>query len=60
MKKRSAVFLLALLGVLGTGRLADSKPAGLSSPGLPASEAGYPPIDGSVPARLATATFALG
>jgi hypothetical protein len=60
MKKRSAFFLLAVLGVLGTGRLADSKSAGLSSPGLPTSETGLPPIDAAVPDRLATATFALG
>lgn len=59
MKNRSAVFLLALLGVLG-GRLADGQSAGLSSPGLPSSETGLPPIDAAVPDRLATATFALG
>jgi hypothetical protein len=60
MKNRPAVFLLALLGVLGAGRLADSKSAGPSSTGLPASETGLPPIDAAVPDHLATATFALG
>jgi hypothetical protein len=60
MKKRSTVFLLALLGVLGTGRLADGQPADLSSPGLPTSDKGLPPIDAVPPSRLATATFALG
>jgi len=59
MKNRSAVFLLALLGVLG-GRLADSQSAGASSPGLPSSETGLPPIDAAVPDRMASATFALG
>jgi len=60
MKNRSAVFLLALLGVLGSGRLTDGQSAGLSPPGLPTSEKGLPPIDAAVPDRLATATFALG
>ncbi len=60
MKNRSAVFLFALIGVLGSGRLADSQSAGLSSTGLPTSEKGLPPIDAAVPDRLATATFALG
>lgn len=60
MKNRRAVFLLALLGVLGAGRLEDSRSAGVSSPGLPASEKGLPPIDAVVPDHLATATFALG
>jgi hypothetical protein len=60
MKNRSAVFLLALLGVLGTGRLADSQSESLPSSGLPASEKGLPPIDAAAPGHLATATFALG
>ncbi len=60
MKNRSAFLLLALLGVLGTGRLADGQPAGLSSPGLTTTEKGLPPIDAERPSRLATATFALG
>ena len=60
MKNRSAFLLLALLGVLGTGRLADGQPAGLSSPGPTTSERGLPPIDAERPPRPATATFALG
>ncbi len=60
MKGYSTVFLFALLGVLGSGRLADAQPAGRSTPGLPASDKELPPIDAAVPARLETATFALG
>jgi hypothetical protein len=60
MKNRSAVFLFALLGVLGSGRLAESQSAGLPSTGRPTSEKRVPPIDAALPERLATATFALG
>ncbi len=60
MKNRSAVFLLALLGVLGSGRLADAQPGALSSGAPLPPEKGVPPIDAVVPDHLATATFALG
>jgi hypothetical protein len=60
MKNRSAVFLFALLGVLGTGRLADAQPTGPAAGASLPSEKGVPPIDAAVPDRLATATFALG
>jgi hypothetical protein len=60
MRNRSALFFFALLGVLGTGRMADAQPGGPSSDGLPVSEKGIPPIDAALPARLSTATFALG
>jgi hypothetical protein len=60
MNNRSAVFLLALLGVLGSGRLADAQPSGHSAGAAQPSEKGVPPIDAAVPNRLAAATFALG
>jgi hypothetical protein len=60
MKSRSAVFVFALLGVIGSGRLADAQPPE-PSPGAPLlSEKGVPPIDAIRPSHIATATFALG
>jgi len=60
MKNRLTVFLLALLGVIGSGRLADAQP-GSRSPGGPlSSDKGVPPIDATLPVRLSTATFAMG
>jgi hypothetical protein len=60
MKNRLTLFLIALLGVLGPGRITDAQPASSSSGGPAPSEHILPPIDAAVPARLETATFALG
>jgi len=60
MKNRTALFLLALLGVLGSGRLTDAQPGGPSASGSLPPDKGIPPIDAARPSRLETATFALG
>jgi|APFre7841882724_1041349.scaffolds.fasta_scaffold158804_1 hypothetical protein len=60
MKNRLPVFLLALLGILGSGRLADAQPESRSPGGPLPSDKAVPPIDAAPPARLSTATFALG
>jgi hypothetical protein len=60
MKNRSAVFLLALLGVISSGRLTDAQPPAHSSGSSLPTDNGVPPIDAAVPHRLETATFALG
>jgi hypothetical protein len=60
MKSRLTVFLLAVLGVMGSGRLADAQPGSRLRGDRPVSDQGVPPIDALQPARLSTATFALG
>jgi hypothetical protein len=60
MKSRSAVFVFALLGVLGSGRLADAQPSGPAAGASLPSEKGVPPIDAIWSSHFATATFALG
>ena len=60
MKNRISVFLLALLGVLGSGRLADAQPESRSPGGPLPSDRAVPPIDAPPAGRLSTATFALG
>jgi hypothetical protein len=58
MRHRTVLFILALLGLFGSGRVDDARsdaPA-QGSEGRP----GLPPIDLEAPARTATATFALG
>jgi hypothetical protein len=60
MKKRLSVFMFALLGIMSSGRLADSQPRLHSSGGPETSDKAVPPIDAAVPVRLSTATVALG
>jgi hypothetical protein len=60
MKNRLTVFLLALLGVIGSGRLTDAQPGGPSSGGPLPSDKEVPPIDAAVSGPLETASFALG
>lgn len=60
MKKRLSVLMFTLLGILGSGRLADTQPSRHPQSDPLSSEKGIPPIDAALPARLATATFALG
>ena len=60
MQKRLSVFMFALLGVLGSGRLADAQPVRYPSGDPSSSEKAIPPIDAALPARISTATFALG
>jgi hypothetical protein len=60
MKTRWMLFIMALLGVFGTGRLSDAQDSSTSQTGLPSTQKDLPPIDKAVPANTATATFALG
>jgi hypothetical protein len=60
MKRRLSVLMVTLLGILGSGRLADAQPGHHSHSGPLSSEKEKPSIDSALPARLATATFALG
>ncbi len=58
MKHRIAFFLLALLGVFGTGRPGEAQSGGPA--GGTVARPPLPEIDQAVAARIATATFALG
>jgi len=58
MRHRIAFFLLALLGVFGTGRTGEAQ--GAIPVGEPSARPSLPPIDQIAAARTATATFALG
>ena len=58
MRHRTILFILALLGLFGPGRVDEARSdAPVQGPG---AKPGLPPIDLEVPARTATATFALG
>jgi hypothetical protein len=54
------LFIMALLGVFGSGRLGDAQDSSARQTGLPATQKGLPPIDAAVPAKTETATFAMG
>jgi hypothetical protein len=58
MRHRIAFFLLALLGVFGTGRTGEAQSA--IPVGGPTARPTLPEIDQATAARTATATFALG
>lgn len=58
MRHRIVLFLLALLGLFGPGRVDEAR-SGAPAQGTEAGR-GLPPIDLEAPARTATATFALG
>jgi hypothetical protein len=58
MRHRIAFFLLALLGVFGTGRTGEAQ-SGIPVD-EPAASPSLPPIDQIAAASTATATFALG
>jgi hypothetical protein len=58
LKHRIAFFLLALLGVFGTGRPGEAQ--GGAATGATAARPPLPEIDQAVAARTATATFAMG
>jgi hypothetical protein len=60
MKTRWMFFIMALLGVFGTGRLSDAQDSSTPQTGLPSTQKGFPPIDTAVPSKTETATFALG
>ena len=60
MKNRWMLFILALLGVFGLGRLSDAQDSSSAKTGLPSTQKGLPPIDAAVPLKTQTATFALG
>lgn len=58
MRHRTILFVLALLGLFGPGRV-DQARSDAPAQG-PGARPGPPPIDLEAPARTATATFALG
>ena len=60
MKTRWMLFIMALLGIFGSGRLGDARDASAPQTGLPSTQQGLPPIDAAVPVKTDTATFALG
>jgi hypothetical protein len=60
MKTRRMLFMMALLGVFGSGRLSDAQDSSSPRAGLPSAQKGLPPIDAMVPQKTETATFALG
>jgi hypothetical protein len=51
---------MALLGMFGPGRLGDAEDSSAPQSRLPSPQKGLPPIDTTVAANIATATFALG
>jgi hypothetical protein len=60
MKTRLVLFIVALLGVFGSGRLSDAEGSNAPKTGSPSAKKDLPLIDAAVPAKTATATFALG
>jgi len=60
MKTRRMLFIMALLGVFGSGRLGDAQDSSAPQTGLPQTQKGLPLIDAAVPAKTETATFAMG
>jgi len=51
---------MALLGMFGPGRLSDAQDSSAPTTGSPSTQKDLPPIDTTVAANIATATFALG
>ena len=60
MKTRWMLFIMALLGMFGPGRLGDAQDSSTSQTGAPSAQKGLPPIDTTVPQKTETATFAMG
>ena len=60
MKTRLMLFIMALLGIFGTGRLSEGQDSNTPKTGSPSTQKDLPPIDTAVAANAATATFALG
>jgi len=60
MKTRWMLFIMALLGMFGPGRLSDAQDSSAPTTGSPSTQKDLPPIDTTVAANIATTTFALG
>ena len=60
MKNRTTLFLIAFVGLFGTGRMADAQVANSPVDGPPSTQKRLPAIDLEIPAKVQTATFALG
>jgi hypothetical protein len=60
MKTRWMLFLMALLGILGAGRLSEGQDSSAPKTGSPSTQKDLPPIDAAVQAKTETATFAMG
>jgi len=60
MKNATTLFLVAFVGLFGTGRLADAQGADSPGDGSPSTQKRLPAIDLEISAQTRTATFALG
>jgi hypothetical protein len=60
MKNRITLFLIAFVGLFGTGRMADAQGADSPADGLTSTQKRLPAIDLEISAQTQTATFALG
>jgi hypothetical protein len=60
MKNRITLFLIAFVGLFGTGRMADAQVANRPAEGPASAQKRLPAIDLEIPAKVQTATFALG
>jgi len=60
MKNRISLFLIAFVGLFGTGRMADAQIANRPAEGPASTQKQLPEIDLEISEQSQTATFALG